>query len=347
MRLRTLGGTGIKVSPYCLGAMMFGAMGNADHDESVRMIHTAFDAGINFVDTADVYSNGESEEILGKALKGRRDDIVVASKAHLPMGEDANRRGGSRRWLVRAVEDSLRRLGTDHLDLYQLHRPDEDTALDETLGALSDLVRSGKVRAVGTSTFPAELIVEMQWESERRGHVRLRTEQPPYSIFNRAAETSVLPTCARYGMGVLTWGPLNRGWLTGRYRPGYQLPEGAHPVQQQMFHPAIPANARKYAVIEQLLKLAADSGHSLAHLAVAFVLSHPAVTSAIIGPRTPEQLADLLAGKDTVLEDEVLNRIDELVPPGTVLNPDDSFYQPPGITDLTQRRRPRETRAAV
>src|SRR5579859_4587068 len=218
MRMRTLGGTGIKVSPYCLGAMMFGAWGNTDHDDSVRIIHTALDGGINFVDTADVYSAGESEEIVGKALRGRRDDVVLATKAHSPMGEDANMRGNSRRWIVREVENSLRRLQTDHIDLYQIHRPDPDTDIEETLSALSDLVRGGKVRAIGSSTMPASDIVEAQWVAERRGLERFRTEQPPYSILNRGIEAEVLPTLQRHGIGAVVWGPLAQGMLTGRIR---------------------------------------------------------------------------------------------------------------------------------
>src|SRR5882724_7364281 len=223
MHYRTLGRTGIQVSPYCLGAMMFGAVGNPDHDDSIRIIHRALDAGINFVDTADVYSQGESEEIVGKALKGRRDDVVLASKVHYPMGTDPNHRGNSRRWIVTAVENSLRRLGTDHLDLYQVHRPDPTVDVAETLSALSDLVHSGKVRAIGTSTFPASEIVESHWVSERRGLERFRTEQPPYSIVNRGIEREVLPVCQRYGMGTLVWSPLGQGLLTGRFRKGQQI----------------------------------------------------------------------------------------------------------------------------
>jgi aryl-alcohol dehydrogenase-like predicted oxidoreductase len=221
MRYRSLGTTGVKVSPLCLGAMMFGRIGNRDHEEGVRIIHRALDAGINFIDTADVYSAGESEEIVGKALAGRRDDVVLATKFHGPMGDDPNRQGNSRRWIVRSVEDSLRRLGTDHVDIYQVHRPDTNTDLDDTLSALSDLVRQGKVRYLGSSTFPAETIVEAQWTAERRGHHRFRVEQPPYSIFVRGIEASVLPTCERYGMGVIPWSPLTAAsspGATGRAR---------------------------------------------------------------------------------------------------------------------------------
>src|ERR671923_1903880 len=188
MEYRVLGGTGVRVSTHCLGAMMFGEWGNADVDDCVRIIHAALDQGVNFVDTADVYSAGESEEIVGKALKGRRDDVVLATKAHSPMGEDPNMRGNSRRWIVREVENSLRRLQTDYVDLYQMHRPDPDTDIDETLGALSDLIRAGKIRAAGSSTFPAEYIVEAQWIAQNRGHVRFRCEQPPYSILVRGIE---------------------------------------------------------------------------------------------------------------------------------------------------------------
>ena len=212
MKYRTLGRTGIKVSPYCLGAMMFGRIGNPDHDDSIQIIHRALDAGINFIDTADAYSGGESEEIVGQALKGRRDHVVLATKAGLPMGpDDPNRQGASPRWLVRALEDSLRRLQTDHVDLFQIHRPDPDTDMEETLSALTDLVRAGKVRAIGTSSLPASDIVEAQWAAERRGLQRLRTEQPPYSILNRGIEREILPTTQRYGMAAIVWSPLAQG----------------------------------------------------------------------------------------------------------------------------------------
>ncbi|ASR37984.1 aldo/keto reductase [Prauserella marina] len=341
MRRRILGGTGISVSEYCFGTMMLGAWGTADHDEAVRIVHAALDAGINFVDTADMYSDGESEIIVGKALKGRRDDIVLASKVHFPMGEDDNRRGNSRRWITRAVEDSLRRLDTDYLDLYQLHRPDPATDVEESLSVLSDLVRAGKVRAIGSSVFPAEHIVEAQWTAQRWGHVRLRTEQPPYSILNRAAEAAVLPTAHRYGMGVLTWSPLASGWLSGRYERAadVDLTEGRRTVQRHKFDPALPANACKLEAVGELRKLAADIGRPLTHVALAFVRAHPAVTSAIIGPRTMAQLTDLVAGSDLVLEADVLDRIDRIVPPGTDLNPLDADYLPPSIAESALRRR--------
>jgi aryl-alcohol dehydrogenase-like predicted oxidoreductase len=349
MRMTTLGGTGIKVSRYCLGTMMLGSRGNLDHDESARIIHAALDAGINFVDTADAYGAGESEELVGKAIGRRRDSVVLATKVYFPMGEDPNMSGGSRRWITRAVEDSLRRLGTDYIDLYQLHRPDPDTDIDETLSVLSDLVRAGKVRAVGSSTFAAEQIVEAQWTAERRGHVRLRCEQLSYSLLTRGAEAAILPTCARYGMGAIVWSPLAGGFLTGKYRRNQPLDLGSgraadHP---QRFDPALPANARKLDAVEELITVAAHAGCSLSHLALAFVTTHPAVTAAIIGPRTLTQLTDLLAGADRDLDDDTLDRIDSVVPPGTTLNPADAgSHLPLALTVPELRRRPRGARSA-
>ena len=342
MRHRSLGTTGVKVSPLCLGAMMFGAWGNQDHDDSISIIHAALDAGVNFVDTADVYSAGESEEIVGKALQGRRDDVVLATKFHGTMGTDPNHSGNSRRWIIREVEASLRRLQTDWIDLYQVHRPEPGTDIDETLGALSDLVHQGKVRYIGSSTFPPERIVEAQWTAERRGRERFVCEQPPYSIFARGVEAGVLPTCQRYGMGVIAWSPLNGGWLTGRYRKGtdVDMSKGRASRIPQRFDPTLPGNARKLDLIDELDKVAADAGVSLTHLAQAFVLAHPAVTSAIIGPRTREQLDDLLAGADVRLDDDVLDRIDELVPAGTNVNDADSGYTPLELAQAWRRRRP-------
>jgi aryl-alcohol dehydrogenase-like predicted oxidoreductase len=341
MRYRSLGTTGVKVSPLCLGTMMFGRMGNRDHDDSIRIIHRALDAGINFVDTADVYSAGESEEILGKALSGRREDVVLATKLHAQMGDDPNHRGNSRRWIVREVENSLRRLGTDHIDLYQVHRPEPGTDIDDTLSALSDLVHEGKVRYLGSSTFPAEAIVEAQWTAERRGHERFRVEQPPYSIFVRGIEASVLPTCERYGMGVIPWSPLNGGFLTGRYRPGADAPTSGRAARMpQRFDPERPTVARKLDLVAPLEEVASDAGLSLPHLAIGFTLAHPAVSAAIIGPRTMEQLEGLLGAADVSLDDETLDRIDKLVPPGTNVNADDAGWEPPAVTQAWRRRRP-------
>ncbi len=349
MRMRTLGGTGITVSAYCLGAMMFGQWGNPDHGESIEVIHAALEGGVNFVDTADAYSGGESEEIVGEALRGRRDEVVLATKVHFPMSADPNARGNSRRWIVREAENSLRRLRTDYIDLYQIHRPDLDTDIEETLSALSDLTHSGKVRAIGSSTFPAEQIVEAQWVAERRGYVRFRCEQPPYSIFARGAETAVLPTCQRYGMGVITWSPLAAGWLTGKYRAETGVDMTGHraarlPVR---FDQSLPGNQAKLAAVEDLIKLAADAGHSLTHLALAFASANPAVTSVIIGPRTTDQLTDLLAGATVALSDDVLDEIDKIVAPGVTLNAPDAGWLPPTITDPAQRRRPHDSRSAA
>ncbi|MER5500143.1 MULTISPECIES: aldo/keto reductase [unclassified Streptomyces] len=348
MRYRTLGRTGIEVSVHCLGTMMFGAIGNPDHDDSARVIHAALDAGINFVDTADMYSAGESEEIVGKALKGRRDDVVLATKVHFRMGEGRNRSGNSRRWIIRAVEDSLRRLRTDWIDLYQIHRPDENTDIEETLSALSDLVHQGKIRAFGCSTFPAEDLVEAHHVAEKRGLLRLRTEQPPYSILARGIERSLLPVCERHGMGVLTWSPLAAGFLSGRYRRTrtVDMTTGRAALQPFRFDPELPENAAKYEAVEQLAELAADLGRSLPELAVAFAATHPAVTSVIIGPRTTDQLEGLLKGARLTLDDATLDRIDEIVPPGTDIYRADAAWTPPSLTDPARRRRPLAERSA-
>jgi len=340
MELRTLGRTGVRVSPLCLGAMMFGAWGNPDHDDSIRVIRRALEAGINFVDTADVYSAGESEEIVGKALQGRRDDVVLATKVHGTMGADPNRQGNSRRWIIRACEDSLRRLGTDWIDLYQIHRPDPGCDIDETLGALTDLVHAGKVRYVGSSTFPASEIVEAQWAADRRRSERFVCEQPPYSVLVRGIEREVLPVCQRYGMGVIPWSPLAGGWLTGRFRKGQDLPT-SHRAQRMpaRYDMSLPGNQRKLDAAEEIALLAERSGISVVHLALAFVLRHPAVTAAIIGPRTMDQLESQLGAADVHLDTEVLDAIDGIVPPGTTLSRPDAGWEPPSITDASLRRR--------
>jgi aryl-alcohol dehydrogenase-like predicted oxidoreductase len=338
---RALGRTGVKVSPLCLGAMMFGAWGNRDHDDSIRIIHRALDAGINFIDTADVYARGESEEIVGKALGGgKRDDVIVATKFHGRMGEEPNRRGNSRRWIMQAVDGSLRRLSTDWIDLYQVHRPSPDTDIDETLGALTDLVRTGKIRYLGSSTFPAHQIVEAQWVTERRGRERLVSEQPPYSLLARGVEAEVLPVCERYGIGVIPWSPLAGGWLSGRYRKGQEPPESTRAQRlPHRYDLSRPENQRKLELADELAQLADERGMTLIHLALAFVLQHPAVTAAIIGPRTMEQLESQLGALEVTLDTELLDRIDRLVPPGRNVNPADAGYTPPAVADASLRRR--------
>jgi aryl-alcohol dehydrogenase-like predicted oxidoreductase len=339
MEHRPLGRTGVSVSKMCLGAMMFGSWGNADHDDSIRIIHAALDAGINFVDTADVYGAGESEEIVAKALQGRRDDVILATKFFNPMGEDRNRRGGSRRWIIQAVEDSLRRLQTDWIDLYQVHRPDPDTDIDETLGALTDLVHQGKVRYIGHSTFPASQIVEAEWVARERRLQRFVTEQPAYSILVRAIEADVLPTCRRHGIGVLSYSPLTGGWLSGRWRKdtGQQSSSRAGRLPER-FDLSQPDNQRKLDAVEELAQLAEQTGITLIQLAIAFVLNHPAITSAIIGPRTMEQLDGQLAAADVVLDRAVLDRIDEIVPPGVTVNPVDNSFDNPALDPAARRR---------
>ncbi|MEZ0052940.1 aryl-alcohol dehydrogenase-like predicted oxidoreductase [Mycobacterium sp. MAA66] len=345
MRYRTLGRTGIKVSPYGLGTLLLGAqIGNPDHDDSIRLIHKALDAGINLIDTADAYSippAGASEVVVGKALKGRRDSVVLATKFGRPMGDDPNRQGTSRRWIMTAVEDSLRRLQTDHIDLYQIHRLDPETDIEETLSALSDLIRSGKVRAIGSSNTPGTEILEAQWVADRRGLQRFHSEQPPYSMLNRGIETEILPVVQRYGMGALVWGPLGQGMLTGRIRKGEQTDL----VRANML--TVFSDERRIEAVEQLIALAGEAGLPITHLAMAFAIAHPAVTSALLGPRTIEQLDDLLAGIDVTLTDDILDRIDEIVPPGTDIGTLDQAYVPPAIQNTSLRRRPSGERAAV
>jgi aryl-alcohol dehydrogenase-like predicted oxidoreductase len=339
---RKLGSTGISVSPLCLGAMMFGAWGNTDHEESIGIIHRALDAGVNFIDTADVYSRGESEEIVGKALAGgRRDSVVLATKVHGTMGDDANQFGNSRRWIVKEVENSLRRLKTDWIDLYQIHRPELDTDIDQTLGALTDLVREGKVRAIGSSTFQPSQIVEAQWASERRGRERFVCEQPPYSLLHRGIEAEVLPVCERYGMGVIPWSPLAGGWLSGKYAKDGSSPGSSRRAQAMpsRFDMSLPANQAKLEAVDAFTALAEQSGLTLIELALAFVTTHPAVTAAIIGPRTMEQLESQLPALERTLSADVLDRIDEIVAPGVNVKSDERGWDPPWITDSALRRR--------
>jgi aryl-alcohol dehydrogenase-like predicted oxidoreductase len=337
---RSLGRTGLRVSPMCLGAMMFGAWGNPDHDESIAIIHAALDAGINFIDTADVYSAGESEEIVAKAIAGRRDEVVLATKFFAPMGEGPNQSGGSRYWIMRECENSLRRLGTDHIDLYQVHRPDPTMDVDETLAALSDLVHQGKVRYLGSSTFPASAIVEAQWTAERRNRERFVCEQPPYSMLVRGIETDVLPTCKRYGMGVIPWSPLGGGWLSGKWRLGEEDLTSRRAARiPDRYDLTKPSNQRKLEAADALGKLADEAGMPLVHLAVAWVINHPAVTAAIIGPRTMEQLTSQLGALDVSLTDDILDRVDEIVPPGKNFSWADAGWAPPSIANASTRRR--------
>ncbi len=346
MEYRPLGRTGISVSQLCLGAMMFGAFGNSDHDDAVKIIHKALDAGINFIDTADGYSAGESEEILGRALAGgRRASVVLAVKFGVPFGDnDPNHRGASRRWITEAVEGSLRRLRTDWIDLYQVGVPDPNTDIDETLGALSDLVRAGKIRSFGASKVPASQIVEAQWIADRRGHGRFRTEQPPYSLLTRAIEYDVLPACQRHGMGVMAYSPLAGGWLSGRYRKGQQVSGPGSAARTRRFPAAYdaanPANAAKLDAADALGALADEAGLTLIQMAVAFVIRHPAVSSAIIGPRTMEHLDGYLAADGIELSADVLDRIDEIVPPGVTINvADNMWYVGTTALDAAFRRR--------
>jgi aryl-alcohol dehydrogenase-like predicted oxidoreductase len=342
MDYRLLGRTGIKVSPLCLGAMMFGAWGEPDHGESIRIIHRALDAGINFVDTADMYSFGESEVIVGEALaQVKREKVVLATKVHGAMASDPNAQGNSRRWIIAECENSLRRLGTDYIDLYQIHRPSPETDIDETLGALTDLVRQGKVRYLGSSTFPAHEIVQAQWVAERRARERFITEQPPYSILVRSIEKDVLPMCQTYGMGVLSWSPLAGGWLSGAFGAGKANTSRRTAMLPHHYDMTIPGNQQKLDAVTAVAALADEVGMSLIELSLAFVLEHPAITSPIIGPRTMDHLESQLTAMELRLSTDVLDKIDEIVPPGTDLNATDVGWVPAAIADASLRRRPR------
>ena len=343
MDYRVLGTTGIKVSQLCLGAMMFGVWGNTDHEDSVRIIARVVESGINFIDTADMYSGGESEVVVGKALKDvkglERENIVLATKVHGPMGSDPNAQGNSRRWVTAECENSLRRLGTDYIDLYQIHRPSPETDIDDTLGALSDLVRAGKIRYAGSSTFPAHQVVEAQWVAERRVRERFRTEQPQYSILARGIEADLLPVCQQYGMGVISWSPLAGGWLSGAFGEGKENTSRRSAMLPERYDLSLPANQQKLDVVIQLQKLAEEAGLSLIELSLAFVLAHPAVTCPIIGPRTMEQLESQLPVMDISLDEDILDRIDEIAAPGQNVGGADPGWTPPSISDKRLRRR--------
>jgi aryl-alcohol dehydrogenase-like predicted oxidoreductase len=339
MTHRTLGRTGVQVSPLCLGAMMFGEWGNGDHNESNRIIDAALEAGINFIDTADVYSRGESEEIVGKAIKDKRDDVVLATKFHGPMGDDPNESGNSRRWIFKEVESSLKRLQTDWIDLYQVHRWDPWTDHEETLGALTDLVRQGKVRSIGSSTYPAAEIVKAQNVAKERNLQRYVTEQPPYSLLVRHVENDVLPTALDYGMGVIPWSPLAGGWLSGKWRKGAEAQASSRAQRiPKRFDLSLPENQAKLDAADALAQLAEESGMTLIHMALAFVINHPAVTAAIIGPRTLEQLESQVGAADVTLSADVLDRIDEIVAPGRTINPVDAGWSNPALEPSARRR---------
>ena len=339
MQYRTLGRTGVQVSTLALGAMNFGAIGRTSQDEATAIIDAALEGGINVIDTADRYSQGESEELVGRAIAGRRDDIVLATKATMPMGDERNHQGSSRRWLVTALDDSLRRLGVDHVDLYQIHRWDPTTSDEETLSALTDLQRAGKIRYFGCSTFPAYRLVQAEWAAREHHLSRYVTEQPSYSILQRGIEAHVLPVTAEYGLGVLAWSPLASGWLSGAVRAGREISTHRADVLPQRFDLTIPANRARLDAVEQLAKVADGAGLTLIQLALGFVTAHPAVTSAIIGPRTMEHLRSQLAAADTVLTADVLDAIDAIVAPGVDLAPDEKHDTPPALLDPALRRR--------
>jgi aryl-alcohol dehydrogenase-like predicted oxidoreductase len=326
--------------------MMFGGWGNPDPEDCIRIIHRALDSGINFIDTADVYSRGESEEIVGRSLRGRRDEVVLGTKVYGDMGQGPNERGTSRLWIMREVEASLRRLGTDRIDLYQLHRPDPNTDLEDTLEALTDLVRQGKVRYTGTSTYPAWQIARAQEIAGRRGLARFACEQAPYSILTRHIEWDVLEVARLYGIGVIAWSPLAGGWLTGKYRRGEEAPARSRMERSRVrggrvadrFDVSRPAAQRKLDLVEELLPIADKAGVSLTHMSTAFILAHPSVTSAIIGPRTMDQLEDLLDGAEVRLDQATLDAIDEVVAPGSVVDDADRGWDPPWMEAEARRR---------
>ncbi|MEV4617774.1 aldo/keto reductase [Asanoa sp. NPDC049573] len=339
MQYRTLGRTGVQVSSLALGAMNLGAIGRTGQEDATAIIDAALAAGINLIDTADRYSNGQSEEFVGKAIAGRRDDIVLATKATLPMGEERNHRGSSRRWLVTALDDSLRRLGVDHVDLYQIHRWDPTTSDEETLAALTDLQRAGKIRYFGSSTFPAYRLVQAEWAARANHLSRYVTEQPSYSILQRGIEADVLPVTEQYGLGVLAWSPLASGWLSGAVRAGQEITTHRAAILPDRFDLTVPANRARLDAVERLAKVADQAGLTLIQLALGFVTAHPAVTTALIGPRTLEHLTSQLAAADTVLPADVLDAIDAIVAPGVDLAAHEKVYTPPALLDPASRRR--------
>ncbi|MCX5136745.1 aldo/keto reductase [Streptomyces sp. NBC_00340] len=339
MQYRTLGRTGVQVSSLALGAMNFGRIGRTTQDEATAVVDAALEGGINLIDTADMYGGGESEEMVGKAIAGRRDDIVLATKAGLPMGDDPNRRGSSRRWLVTELDNSLRRLGVDHVDLYQIHRWDPETSDEETLSVLTDLQRAGKIRYFGSSTFPAHRVVQAQWAAREHRLGRYVTEQPSYSILQRGVEAHVLPVTEEYGLGVLVWSPLASGWLSGAVRAGREITTSRSAAMPQRFDLSVPSNRARLDAVERLAVVADEAGLTLIQLALGFVTAHPAVTSALVGPRTTDHLHAQLAAADTVLSADVLDAIDAIVAPGTDLAAHEKFDTPPALLDPALRRR--------
>ncbi|WP_144627322.1 aldo/keto reductase [Arthrobacter woluwensis] len=336
MEQRTLGGSGIVVGAIGFGAMNFGFPGGPSDEDAVAMVHQAIDAGVTLIDTADVYTKGESERVVGLAIKDRRDHVVLATKFGLPMSDDPNHSGGSARWIRTAIEGSLRRLGTDYIDLYQMHRPDYQTPLDETLSTLSDLVREGKVRAIGSSTFPPEMIVTAQWAAQTGGHRRFVTEQPRYSIFNRRPEGHVFPTMQAHNMGAVTYAPLASGWLSG----ADPTTSTRAKLEAHVFDLTNTENQTKIQAAQQLRQLAAEADLPMTHLALGFARAHPAVSAVLIGPRTPEQLTDLLTSAEVTLDTALLDRIDEIVEPGNDVNPADNFDSTiPALANPHLRRR--------
>ncbi|HXK32951.1 MAG TPA: aldo/keto reductase [Dehalococcoidia bacterium] len=326
MELRPFGRTGVKVSELCLGAMMFG--GKTSPEDSYAIIDKALlDAGINFIDTANVYSRGRSEEVVGEALKrnGRRNHVVLATKVHGVMdSEDPNMQGNSRRHIIQQCEESLRRLQTDWIDLYQIHRPQSDIPIDETLRALDDLIRAGKVRYIGTSTYAAWQVVESFWISKELGLNRFVCEQPPYNLLDRRIERELLPMARTYGMAIIPWSPLGGGLLTGKYRRGQEPPEGARFADQTNPIYRRRLNDRIYDVIEGLEPMAQEKGVTLSQLALAWVLRQPGVTSPIIGPRTMEQFDDNMGALGVQFSDDDLHAINRIIRRGESVAP---FYE--------------------
>ena len=344
MEYRILGRTGVEVSSFCLGTGAFGRWGNKDEDACIRIVNEAIANGINFIDTADVYSNGDAEKILGKALKGQRTEVILGTKGGLPMGNGQNQKGSSKIWIRRAVEASLQRLETDYIDLYQLHIPDPNTDIEESLDVLTELVKEGKIRYIGTSSFQAWQIVEAQWTSERRHLARFVSEQAPYSIINRSIELDVLAAANKYGLGILVWSPLSGGLLTGKYSMGQQAAEDSRAVRLKgsqlaiRIDPEREENRVKFEVINRLQEVADQAGITLAHMAMAFTQEHPFVTASIIGPRTIEQLHEILKGSNIRLNANILDHIDRIVAPGKTLDDLERGWTPDWLAANRRRR---------